>query len=730
MMIEKRPSITVAGIHKMASAILATLLLAATAYAGPTVEFPGPPPGDAQGRVSKEEIILENKLISSAWGVSEGRLAPRYIKDKLAGRTLQLEDSQCFLLILEGGQAPPPGARGAGPAGTIRASDLKVAGGPDLKNIEPNGESCRLAERFGGKQVSVALVSSDNNLNVEWRAILRDGSNYVRQEVTLTAANKPVEVEEIVLLELGEPNARVMGDVDGSPVVVGNMFFACEHPLSKSQILQGNLLVARPSPQGAQEAWPCFHGLEARATCSLPLGVLLKPGESIVCSSVMGVVPQGQLRRGFLYYVERQRAHPYRPFLHYNSWYDIGYGVEKIQEPEFRAVIEQFGNELIKQRKVVVDSFALDDGWDDPASLWRFHKGFPNGFASLQKTAAKYHSALGAWLSPFGGYGEAKNERLKYGQQQGFETNQSGFSLAGPTYYARFRDVCARMLGDYGLNYFKFDGIGTGGRPAGTNAEFAPDMNALLRLIGDLRRVKPDVFVNITTGTWPSPFWLWYGDSIWRSGADWSTCGWGSKRQQQITYRDNETYHNVVVRAPLHPLNSLMTQGIMFANHGLPDETADLADDIRAFFAGGTDCQELYITPSLMRPQDWDALAEAAQWSRENADVLVDTHWVGGDPAKGEVYGWASWSKRKGILSLRNPNDKPGSITLEIASVFELPTDAARSHPGPQGGYSLKSPWTKDADSAAIELIAGKEHTFELRPFEVLVFDAMPLYSN
>ncbi len=714
-MIEKRPSFTVAG-------ILATLLLAATAYAGPTLEFPGPPPGDAQGRVSKDEMTLENRLISCAWGVSEGRLKPRYIKDKLArpstgglaASTLQLEGTQCFLLILKGGQA-------SGPVGVTRASDLKVVDGPDLKNLEPNSESCRLAERFGGKQVSVTLVFSDNNLSVEWRAILRDGSNYVRQEVTLTAVNKSVEVEEIVLLEIGEPNARVVGDVDGSPVVVGNMFFACEHPLSKSQISQENSLVARPFPRlSSGQAWPCFHGLEAHATCSLPLGVSLKPGESIVCSSVIGVVPQGQLRRGFLYYVERQRAHPYRPFLHYNSWYDIGYGAEKIQEPEFQAVIERFGNELIKQRKVVVDSFALDDGWDDPASLWRFHKGFPNGFTSLQQTAEKYDSALGAWLSPFGGYGEAKNERLKYGQQQGFETNKSGFSLAGPTYYARFRDVCAKMLRDYGLNYFKFDGIGAGGRPAGTNAEFARDMNALLRLIGDLRRVKPDVFVNITTGTWPSPFWLWYGDSIWRSGADWSTFGWGSKRQQQITYRDKETYHNVVVRAPLHPLNSLMTQGIMFANHGLPDETADLADDIRAFFAGGTDCQELYITPSLMRPQDWDALAEAAQWSRENADVLVDTHWVGGDPAKGEVYGWASWSKRKGILSLRNPNDKPGSITLEIASVFELPTDAARR-------YSLKSPWTKDADSAATELIAGKEHTFELRPFEVLVFDAMPL---
>ena len=132
-----------------------------------------------------------------------------------------------------------------------------------------------------------------------------------------------------------------------------------------------------------------------------------------------------------------------------------------------------------------------------------------------------------------------------------------------------------------------------------------------------------------------------------------------------------------------------------------------------------------------MRPQDWDVLAEAAKWSRNNADVLVDTHWVGGDPAKGEIYGWASWSERKGILSLRNPHDKAGKITLDIGKVFELPKGAAQK-------YSLKSPWKKDADKpvlrsttstedgAAIILSAGKEHTFELKPFDVLVFDATP----
>ncbi len=668
--------------------VLVTLVLASCGWANPRVEFPGPAPGAAQGKVSRNTLVLENKIIACAWDISDGQFRPKCVTDKLSVRRggLQLKQSECFELILDGGQM-------------VKASDLKIVGKPALKDLKPKSDSCRLADQFGGKQIAVMLASPDQKLRVRWHGILRDGSNYVRQQMVFTATNEPIDIEEIVLLELSSRHVEVVGTVDGSPAVAGNMFFAYEHPLSKSQVVPGDL---------------------PRLRCSLPHNAPLKPGEPLVQSSVVGVVPEGQLRRGFLYYVERERAHPYRPFLHYNSWYDIGYGPEKILEQQFLAVTELFGKELVKQREVPMQSFVLDDGWDDPASLWRFHEGFPNGFSRLQQAAEKYDSALGAWLSPFGGYGKAKSERLKYGREQGFETNKSGFSLAGPTYYARFRDVCVNMIRKYELSYFKFDGIGVGGRPAGTRPEFARDMQALLQLISDMRRVKPDLFVNITTGTWPSPFWLLYGDSIWRAGSDWSTHGWGSKRQQQITYRDKETYHNVVVRAPLHPLNSLMTQGVMFANHGLPTETKDLVDDIRAFFASGTDCQELYLTPSLMWPEAWDALAEAAKWSHDNADVLVDTHWVGGDPAKGQIYGWASWSKRKGILSLRNPHDKPGKTRVDIGEAFELPKGAAQK-------YSLKSAWKKDADEAVIVLSAGKVHTFELEPFEVLVFDAAPL---
>jgi hypothetical protein len=662
--------------------ILVVLLVACCAQAQSTLSFPGTAPGKARGKVTGSEIVLENEALSFTWDIAENRIAPKHVKNILSAETLSLKDTECFQLVLEDGR-------------TIKSKDLKIVGKPELKNLKPNQDSCRLAERIAGKQVTATLASSDENLEVRWRGILRDGSNYIRQEITLTAKNKPLRVKEIVLWELPAAKAEIKGIVDGSPVVAGNMFFAYETPLSKCRLLE-------------EEA--------SRVRCSLPRYAALDPGVSQTHSSVAGVVPQGQLRRGFLYYVERERVHPYRPFLHYNSWYDIGYGPAKIQPGQFIKVVELFGRELTEKRRVRISSFVLDDGWDDPATLWRFHEGFPNGFTPLRPVVEKYESVLGAWLSPFGGYGKAKEERLKYGRQQGFETNKNGFSLAGPRYFGRFRDACIKMIHNYDLNYFKFDGIGVMNRPTGTVPEFARDMEALLQLMSELRRVKPDVFINTTTGTWSSPYWLWHCDSTWRSGRDWGKHGVGSERQQQVTYRDKETYHNVVKRGPLYPLNSLMTQGVMIANHGLPNATEGLVADIRDFFASGTNCQELYITPSMMGPKHWDALAKAAKWSHENSDVLVDTHWVGGDPGAGEVYGWASWAPRKGVLALRNPSDEWGEITIDLGEVFELPGDAARK-------YSLKSPWIEEAVSETIVLTAGRKHTFAMGPFDVLVFE-------
>ena len=108
----------------------------------------------------------------------------------------------------------------------------------------------------------------------------------------------------------------------------------------------------------------------------------------------------------------------------------------------------------------------------------------------------------------------------------------------------------------------------------------------------------------------------------------------------------------------------------------------------------------MYVTPSLLSSGDWDTLAESARWARRNADVLADTHWIGGDPAQLEVYGHASWKSGRGILVLRNPKDTPQSIALDVGSAFELP-ERAQQH------YHARSPWQANRGAPVLDLHAG-----------------------
>jgi hypothetical protein len=144
----------------------------------------------------------------------------------------------------------------------------------------------------------------------------------------------------------------------------------------------------------------------------------------------------------------------------------------------------------------------------------------------------------------------------------------------------------------------------------------------------------------------------------------------------------------------------------------------DFASQLRGFFASGTQLQELYLTPRLLNRQNRDDLAEAAKWARANAYVLKDTHWVGGDPGKGEIYGWASWSPGKAILTWRNPGNQSASFTTDAAGLFELPSSETGEI------FHLHSPWQADRNRPVLEIRAGTRHTFLLRPFEILTLES------
>ncbi|MES2393482.1 MAG: enterotoxin [Acidobacteriota bacterium] len=666
----------------MRQALSITLLLAATAAHAQT---------------------FSNQTVAAHVDTTAGHLTLTSFEDLRTHATLPLGEP--FVLIFSDNR-------------TLAASQMKLASRLKASSLAADPQASRAAEHLPGRQLCATLADPQSPLRATWCLVSRGDSPYLRQQLTLTSGSEAASIADVRLFSFTNSQAKVVGTVAGSPIVTGTFYLGTEYPLAYSDVTN------------------------AQVTSGLKRALPLPAHQSITYSSVVGSARPTQLRRDFLAYVEQERAHPYRTFLHYNSWYDIGYG-ERFSAADVLDRMNAFGTELVQKRHVTLDSFLLDDGWDDTHSLWGFDSGFPKGLTPLSATARKYNFGIGVWMSPWGGYSKEKQERIAYGTAQGYEIVKGGYALSGPRYYAKFEQTTLNFINKYGVNQFKFDGTGNVSQVIPGSA-FDSDFSAAIHLIETLRKASPTVFINLTTGTKPSPFWLRYADSIWRGGedhafagvADWrhrdsisaaetsdrSGHGVGSWRQRWITYRDAETYRNIVLGGPLYPLNSLMLHGILYAKqaqHLTDDPANDFTDEVHSYFGTGTQLQEMYITPSLLSQQNWDDLAESAIWSRANTQILCDTHWIGGDPAQLQPYGWASWNADHGIIVLRNPSDKPQSITIDIAEAFELPPNSAHH-------YTAHSPWKSDAAQPTVALDAGDPHTFTLAPFQVITLDANP----
>jgi hypothetical protein len=651
------------------------------------VFYPGDQPGKAViDELSKNQIVLGNKLIGLGISVKGSNLFINSFTDKVSNEELRIKALPVFELTLQDGSI-------------LSSDDFNLTQKEILPIADEDLKKAANGNSLPGKKLKADFVNKEHNLNVHWEIILRDDANYIRQVFTFTAGNT-INISKIGLIKFPEEIETLpAGKVDGSPIVHQNMFFAVEHPMSQIQKTTSGTAVylARSAP--------------------------LNHANPFTISSVWGVTPAHQLRRGFLYYVERERAHPYHQMLHYNSWYDLSWEDRILNDSLCLDRIYAFRDSLIVKRGVHMDAFLFDDGWDDYKTIWQFHSQFPQGFTNLKKAVESVGAGIGVWMSPWGGYDIRKPQRLEYGAKQNppFETNENGFTLTGPVYYAYFTKVATDFIKKYGVSIFKLDGVGEGNEASGANLAFQSDIEAFLKFTGELRKIKPDIYLSLTIGTWPSVYFLKYGDATWRSGDDTNVRGKGSRRQQWINYRDSVVYVNVVHRAPLYPLNSIMYHGITIGNVGIPGtlemNDKDIADEIWSFFGSGTSLQEMYINPHKLNTNNWNCLARAAKWAKGNESVMPDVHWIGGDPSREEVYGYAAWSPEKAYISLRNPSEEKKSFVINASTVFDLP----------DGAVTRYQFFDARSDNSGEPIAQGQSFRIDLEPYQVKVLNAVPL---
>lgn len=434
----------------------------------------------------------------------------------------------------------------------------------------------------------------------------------------------------------------------------------------------------------------------------------LEAGETWKVGAVVGLIAQDgtqsnfdihktQKRRSFLAYNERERAVPWRPFPHYNSWYELninrnnaapGSEHTNFTSDDIVDVLNHWKTDFYNRYGEGPAAFVIDDGWDNYGP-WTFHSGFPDEMRPMTALAEEMGAGVGAWLGPVGGYGQSGNYRRAYWNAE----NRGGMQLSNPAYYQAFKDAAYNLVknqGDY--KFFKFDGISGQFSAVGPDAGDTGNENAegIIRLERYVREeLREDIFFNTTVGTWASPFWYQITDATWRQENDHDRIGNNSiNRENWITYRDRLVYQNYVTNSPICPINCLMTHGFILTQFGPP--ASDSRDyeavlrEMRCAFVCGSGVVELYVDYALLNSinngQLWADIAECIAWQKRNADVLPDIHWVGGNPwdtgtSVASVYGWASWNGKKSTLALRNGSNDEKSYTFTLREALNIPAN-------------------------------------------------------
>ncbi len=844
-----------------------SLLLASalsTSVACASVVYPGTAPAEAQSSLKSYKDnwtgTLNNKLFTASYQGGSKGVSLTSLKTAGGEELLNADSLPIF---------------------TIRMIDGKVYTPANMKCLSVNSETLtpdesavKLSSKLPGKALTATFSAPDASFQVQWKAVLRDGSHYLRQELNITAARESY-ISTITALQChvtGGTTPTISGNTTHGRIVMNNKVFAgLETPMSimtagsqgkvetpwnpgawmpesfadafsipasfekqygktysdkhgpamaylrtaegpvrfekggdcnitfqyKSGTHRLNILgvqllddadavVSEDVHKGstghtgnantyhitvpAAGEYKLRYWVETRTESitsagnielSLPLAkeesvidntperlvkgiwerkAPLQAGDSWKVSSVLGLVAPGQQRRSFLAYSERERAVPYRPFIHYNDWYEIGITINNNPDPLKRnsehwqlKTISTWYRELYKKRNTTIDAFVIDDGWDDFNSLWGFHAGFPNGFELYNVLAGTMKAGIGTWLGPVGGYGQAKSLRLGFWNRNHPDNQIGNFQLSNKEYFDAFIGRCSQMVRDYDMRYFKFDGISDKFHAKGPgNTE---DAEGIIRVLTALRQARPDIYLNTTVGTWASPFWVQFSDATWRQENDFGQEGnVGDARDKWMTYRDRLVHEVYVTGAPFCPLNSIMTHGLIITKNGPPrvmsKDPANCIKEMRTAFGFGSSLQELYVDQDLMGQKDgmlWDELAKCIQWIRSNKDVLADIHWVGGNPwdrtrMDGDIYGWAAWNPAKCVLTLRNSSGKARTLTTTLREVLDVP-------PSVKGAVILRNSFSDQRPLPGITDTVVDVDTpvcFTLKPMEVFVWEGSP----
>ncbi len=433
---------------------------------------------------------------------------------------------------------------------------------------------------------------------------------------------------------------------------------------------------------------------------------------------------------------------PADPYTLYNSWYDLRSAdypkVPKdaiMNEKNVLRIWDEIRTNMIEEHDIHLDAFVPDDGWDVYESDWQLRKKqFPNGLRPISDTLVKSGTTLGIWFGPTGGYSFHK-ERVKWMYNHGYEVtgNVNDYAsgmlcLAGKNYSKLFRKRTTDFVKNDHVGYFKWDGIQFAcsetdhGHPVGIHSRRAV-MESVIDQCRSVRKINPNVYINVTSGTWLSPWWVQYTNQIWMDAADYAFADVPSisRRDNAMTYRDYALFDDFHIHNFWFPVSNLMTHGIIkgrLENISKEEPIDKFTNNTVLYFAREVSMWEFYISPDELTGPEWNALSQSVKWAKDRYDILATTFMVGKNPALGNTYGYVHFKGSKGIIAVRNPKIENDRITVTFNPEYGIDQDAAN--------LVVEQVYPKRYIYPQLYSAGGKI-TFDLSGFETAVFDIYPL---
>ena len=665
--------------------------------------------GPVYVRESGPAVVLGNDYLERTISVADGEVGTTRFLNKVSGRVYAVRGSEFEIKVVnetvgyDFGHENPVLMTARGQRVTERKVEDIAGGGKRVV--------LHLGANTGGRGGRGGRGGGNRGPEVDLYYELRPADFFTRSWLHLSKPTQGtlfLDSVSVLKTSFGLPRFSLGGF--GQPLFAEDLFLGVEYPSSRNQA------------QGSDVDLGGYIGVTVPAE-----GYTSEP-------AVIGATPVGMVHPRFLDYVKQMRVAPVRPYLLYNSWYDL----QRLAMNHDNTVerVGSLNSLLLRKYGLKLDSFVLDDGWDDMHKLWTIDsQRFPGGFTDLAAALKGIGSRMGMWFGPIGGYSQ-RNVRIETGRQEGMEVTSNGqyLCIAGAKYSRLLSDAMARYQKEYGVNYYKIDGTPYGcnqpdhGHPVGVYADEAVN-RALIGMMNRLRSQDKDVFLNITTSIWLSPWWLRYADTVWMGGADSGylpTVPTMAQRQSAISYRDSVLYSDFVTHQAQFPISSLMTHGIIKGKYnmlgGKQEYIDDWRDEVVHYYSVGNMMYELYISPDILSPEEMDALGNTTRWAIANAHPLLDSStMVLGDPAQREPYGYVHASPEKSIVMLRNPFVRPESVQLKIDRDHGF---VESDHPM---RLEVQYPYRR-TQAGAVRY--GDTLNFELGGYEEIVLELRPASDN